>query len=102
MTVLATHSPAHSVSTAIVLAVLAAALLHAAWNSLAHGMPDRLVGFALIGVADTVGGGIMVALAGPPPAQAWPYILGSALTHVIYNALLLTSYQLGEFSQMYP
>lgn len=102
MTVLATQSPIQSIGPAIVLAVLAAALLHATWNSLAHGMPDRLVGFALIGVADTIGGGIMIAFAGLPPAPAWPFILGSALTHVIYNALLLTSYQLGEFSQMYP
>ncbi|WP_245645507.1 EamA family transporter [Pseudonocardia acaciae] len=96
------HSPAQSIGPAIVFAVLAAALLHAIWNSLAHGVPDRLVGFGLIGVVDVVGGGALVAFAGLPPAGAWPYILGSALTHAIYNALLMTSYRLGEFSQMYP
>lgn len=33
---------------------------------------------------------------------AWPYIIASATVHVFYNLLLLASYQLGEFSQMYP
>jgi drug/metabolite transporter (DMT)-like permease len=90
------------VSLSIVLAVLFSALLHATWNSLAHAVSDRLVGFALIGVADLVGGGLMVAGAGLPPAAAWPFIGASAALHVMYSLLLLASYELGEFSQMYP
>ena len=86
----------------IVFAVLFSALLHATWNSLAHAVSDRLVGFALIGVADAMGGGLMVAFAGLPPAGAWPFIIASAALHVVYNLLLFASYQLGEFSQMYP
>lgn len=89
-------------SLSIVLAVLFSALLHATWNSLAHAVSDRLVGFALIGVADMVGGGLMVAGAGLPPAAAWPFIGASAALHVMYSLLLLASYELGEFSQMYP
>jgi drug/metabolite transporter (DMT)-like permease len=90
------------VSLSIVFAVLFSALLHATWNSLAHAISDRLVGFALIGVACAVGGGLMVAFAGMPPAGAWPFIVASAALHVVYNLLLLASYELGEFSQMYP
>jgi drug/metabolite transporter (DMT)-like permease len=90
------------VTLSIVLAVLFSALLHATWNSLAHAVSDRLVGFALIGVADGLGGGLMVAFAGLPPSSAWPFIIASAALHVVYNLLLLASYQLGEFSQMYP
>ncbi len=89
-------------SLSIVFAVLFSALLHATWNSLAHTISDRLVGFALIGVACAVGGGLMVAFAGMPPAGAWPFIIASAALHVVYNLLLLASYELGEFSQMYP
>ena len=44
----------------------------------------------------------MAAFSGPPPAGAWPFIVASAALHVAYNLLLLASYQLGEFSQMYP
>lgn len=86
----------------VALAVLISALLHAIWNSLAHNVDDRLVGFALIGVVDMVGGGALALMTGLPPAGAWPFIVASAALHVAYNLLLLTSYQLGEFSQMYP
>jgi drug/metabolite transporter (DMT)-like permease len=86
----------------IALAVLFSALLHATWNSLAHKVNDRLVGFALIGMVDSVGGGAIAIAAGLPPAGAWPFIVASAVLHVTYNLLLLASYQLGEFSQMYP
>jgi drug/metabolite transporter (DMT)-like permease len=86
----------------MVIAVLAAALLHAAWNSIAHGIGDRVTGFALIGVADVVGGGVLVAFAGLPAPGAWPYIVASAVVHVAYNLMLLASYQLGDFSQAYP
>jgi drug/metabolite transporter (DMT)-like permease len=94
------HAP--SLSPFMIAAVLAAALLHAAWNSIAHGIGDRLVGFAMIGVVDLVGGGALAALAGPPTSGAWPYIVASAVVHIGYNLLLLASYQLGEFSQTYP
>ena len=66
-------------SLSIVFAVLFSALLHATWNSLAHAISDRLVGFALIGVACAVGGGLMVAFAGMPPAGAWQFIIASAV-----------------------
>jgi drug/metabolite transporter (DMT)-like permease len=93
---------APSLGPFMIAAVLVAALLHAAWNSIAHGIGDRLIGFALIGVVDVVGGGVLAAIAGPPPAGAWPYIVASAAVHVGYGLLLLASYQLGEFSQVYP
>lgn len=86
----------------IVVAVLLSALLHAIWNSLAHKVSDRLMGFALIGAVDTIGGGVLALVAGLPPSGAWPFIIASAALHVVYNLLLLKSYQLGEFSQMYP
>jgi drug/metabolite transporter (DMT)-like permease len=93
---------AQSLGPFMIAAVLAAALLHAAWNSIAHGIGDRLIGFAMIGVVDIVGGGALVAYAGLPSAGAWPYIVASAVVHVGYVLLLLASYQLGEFSQAYP
>jgi drug/metabolite transporter (DMT)-like permease len=93
---------APSLGPFMIAAVLVAALLHAAWNSIAHGIGDRLVGFAMIGIVDVVGGGALAAVAGPPSADAWPYIVASAAVHVGYSLLLLASYQLGEFSQAYP
>jgi drug/metabolite transporter (DMT)-like permease len=81
---------------------LLAAVLHAVWNAIAHAVPDRLVGFALIGLAYVVVGGVGVLVLGPPPAGAWPFVLASAAVHVVYTLLLWLSYQLGDFSQTYP
>jgi drug/metabolite transporter (DMT)-like permease len=101
--VLVALSPAASgLSPGVVAITLVAAVLHAVWNAVAHGIPDRLVGFALIGVAYTVIGGVTACVVGLPPASAWPFVLGSALLHVVYTLLLWASYQLGEFSQVYP
>jgi drug/metabolite transporter (DMT)-like permease len=96
-------SPASSgVPAGVVAITLVAAVLHAVWNAIAHGVPDRLVGFALIGVAYTVIGGATAFVVGLPPSGAWPFVLGSAAIHVLYTLLLWASYQLGEFSQVYP
>ena len=91
-----------AMSGGVVAITLVAAVLHAVWNAVAHAVADRLVGFALIGLAYVVVGGIGALVLGPPPAAAWPFILASALLHVIYTLLLWASYQLGEFSQVYP
>jgi drug/metabolite transporter (DMT)-like permease len=91
-----------SVGLAVVGAVLLAAVLHAVWNALAHAIHDQLVGFALIGVAVTLGG-LVIVLVSPLPARAcWPYLVASAVLHVVYNLLLMRSYRLGEFGQVYP
>ncbi|MFC0550323.1 DMT family transporter [Planotetraspora thailandica] len=82
--------------------MLCSALLHAAWNAIAHGSADRLNGFALIGIAYTAVGTVGVVAFGPPPGSAWPYIVVSAILEVAYQLLLLASYQLGQFSQAYP
>jgi drug/metabolite transporter (DMT)-like permease len=86
----------------VVTAVLLAALLHAAWNAVAHAITDRLVGFALIGAAATAGGVVLTLLVPAPASAAWPFLLASGVLHVGYNLLLLRSYELGEFGQAYP
>ncbi|GAB2684182.1 DMT family transporter [Saccharopolyspora gloriosae] len=86
----------------VVVAVLGAALLHATWNAIAHGMSDRLAGFTLIALSYTAIGGVAALCTGPPPAAAWPLILASAGVHVAYQVALMLSYRLGQFSQVYP
>jgi drug/metabolite transporter (DMT)-like permease len=91
-----------SVSGSVVGITLVAAVLHAVWNALAHAVSDRLVGFALIGLAYVGAGGIAALVLGAPPTRAWPFILVSAVVHVVYTLLLWASYELGDFSQTYP
>jgi drug/metabolite transporter (DMT)-like permease len=86
----------------VVPVVLLAALLHAIWNAVAHGIADRRVGFFLLNVAVGAVSLPFLPLVGVPDAAAWPYLLGSVLVHVAYNLLLLRSYQLGDFGQTYP
>lgn len=90
------------VTAPVLLAVLGAAILHATWNAVAHGISDRLVGFTLIGLAYTGAGAVVVAFTGPPTAAGWPFILVSAGLHILYQLALMASYQLGEFGQVYP
>lgn len=86
----------------VLVAVLCGALLHAAWNAIAHGIGDGLVGFTLIGLALTGVSAVVVLFTGLPSPAAWPFILASAVVHVAYQLMLMTSYRLGEFSQVYP
>jgi drug/metabolite transporter (DMT)-like permease len=92
----------HAIGPTVIAAVLTAAVLHAVWNALAHAIDDQLVGFALIGVSVTLGS-VPIVLLSPGPARAsWPYLIGSVVLHVAYNLLLMRSYRLGEFGQVYP
>ncbi|MEV8595278.1 EamA family transporter [Streptomyces sp. NPDC052012] len=86
----------------VTAAVLLAAVTHAGWNALAHRITDKLAGFALIS-----GGGLLIGLAltpfvAFPAAGAWPYLLASAAIHIAYYALLMRSFELGDFGQAYP
>ncbi|WNM35659.1 DMT family transporter [Streptomyces sp. Li-HN-5-11] len=87
---------------AVTAAVLLAAVTHACWNAIAHRITDKLVGFTLIS-----GGGLLIGLAMTPftavPATgAWPYLLSSSVIHIVYYALLMRSFRLGDFGQAYP
>ena len=94
--------PSSTLSLAVTFAVIAAAVTHAVWNAIAHGIKDQTLAFALIGVGGIAVGIPLVILATMPRADCWPYLLGSVAIHVFYNLLLMQCYRLGEFSQVYP
>ncbi|MFE7551386.1 EamA family transporter [Streptomyces gardneri] len=86
----------------VTLAVLVAAVTHASWNAIAHHIKEQLLSFTLIS-----GGGALIGLATAvfvpfPAAGAWPYLIASAVLHIGYYALLMRSFTLGDFGQMYP
>ncbi|MFI9272944.1 EamA family transporter [Kitasatospora sp. NPDC052896] len=90
------------VDVLVSVAVLAAAVLHASWNALAHGVRDKLLVFALLNVAYLACALVLVCLAPLPDRAAWPYLATSATLQVLYLVLLLQAYRLGDFGQMYP
>ncbi|MCX2183203.1 DMT family transporter [Streptomyces sp. SKN60] len=86
----------------VVTAVLLAAVTHASWNAIAARIHDQLLSFTLIS-----GGGALIGIVGVcftplPDAGAWPCLIASAALHVAYYALLMKSFALGDFGQMYP
>ncbi len=84
------------------LAVLAAAVTHAAWNAIAHGIKDQVLAFGLIGAGGIAVAVPLVVLFPLPPRACWPYLLGSVVIHVFYNLLLMRAYRYGDFGQVYP
>ncbi|HLX06492.1 MAG TPA: EamA family transporter [Thermoanaerobaculia bacterium] len=87
--------------TAIAL-LLAAAVLHAAWNLAARQVAER---FALL-VWAIAGGAVLAAplLAGAPalPAWAWGAAAASGVLNACYFAALAAAYGRGDFSVIYP
>ena len=86
----------------VLLAVLGAALLHAAWNAMLKSGADK----QLDAVGLAAGSG-MVALAAAPflpaPAPAsWPWIAASAIVHIAYFWALAGAYRWGDMSFSYP
>ncbi|MFB6536405.1 EamA family transporter [Streptomyces noursei] len=86
----------------VVAAVLLAAVTHASWNAIAHGIRDQLLAFTLVGGGGTLCGALLACFTPLPAAAAWPYLLGSAVLHVLYQGLLMQSFRMGDFGQMYP
>ena len=94
--------PSTTLSLTVTFAVIAAAITHAVWNAIAHGIKDQTLAFALIGVGGIAVGIPLVIVAAMPRADCWPYLFGSVAIHIFYNLLLMRCYRLGEFGQVYP
>ncbi|WP_329210154.1 DMT family transporter [Streptomyces sp. NBC_00683] len=86
----------------VAAAVLAAAITHASWNAIAHAIRDQLLSFTLISGGGALIGVLVACFVPLPAAGAWPYLFLSAGLHVAYMVLLMRSFTLGDFGQMYP
>ena len=73
----------------VVLLVLAAAVLHAGWNAIAHAAEDRLVGFALICSSTLVLGTVLILVGEPVGRHYFRLAALSAALHVAYLLLLM-------------
>ncbi len=89
-------------TTAILLAVLFGALLHASWNALIKWEPDKLAASAAI----AVGAGVValpLALMSPLPlAPSWIFIFFSAVIHVLYFVLVGYALRHADLGVAYP
>lgn len=90
------------ITSPLVLAVLAAAALHAGWNVLVKARLEPLIAMTLVVIGAGLTGIPMLAVFGPPRPQAWPYIAGSTGLHLAYYLALSEAYRRGDLSRVYP
>jgi drug/metabolite transporter (DMT)-like permease len=90
------------ISPLVMLAVLAAAVLHATWNALLKASADKTL--ATIGQALTRGmiALVLVPLVPAPAPESWPWIVASVVVHIAYFWLLAGAYRWGDLSFGYP
>jgi drug/metabolite transporter (DMT)-like permease len=89
-------------TTAILLAVLAGALLHASWNALIKWEPDKLTASAAIAVGAGIAA-LPIALMSPLPlAPSWPWVAFSSVIHVFYFALVGYALRHADLGVVYP
>lgn len=88
--------------TSVFLAVLAAAALHALWNTLAKGSADRFLSIMLVAVASGVIALPFLPFLPPPKPAAWSWLLASGVIHIGYFIYLARAYQSGDLAQVYP
>lgn len=81
--------------------VLAAATLHASWNALVKVGEDRLAVIVLLTLTASAVALPVALWTGPPAPASWPY-LGLSVLHMVYFAMLVPMYRLGDLSQVYP
>ena len=87
--------------TLAVGAALLSALIHASWNALLKSGEDRVVDSALVALGWFLLGGAGIALGGPLPARAVPYVIATALIHCVYWTALTKAYDAGDLSHVY-
>jgi drug/metabolite transporter (DMT)-like permease len=86
----------------VLLAVLAAAFLHALWNALIKVGSDKVAAMVVLSVME-VPIGLAVAMSRPwPPVEAWPYVIAAGCTHFAYKFFLTSAYERGDLSRVYP
>jgi len=89
-------------SLGVTLAVLAAALAHAAWNAMVKSSRDVLLDITVVIVAAGVAAAPFLLVVAQPARASWPYIAASVVIHVGYYAAVVGAYRAGDLSHGYP
>lgn len=88
-------------STPVLLAVLAAALMHASWNALIRGAPDKALYTVLLHACSAMLAVPLLLVVGLPDPASAPYLAASVLLHSAYIALLMRAYDGGQLAVSY-
>ena len=82
--------------------VLLATFMHAVWNGMVKKHSDKVIAVSGIVFGHLPLSFIAIILLPLPSIESVPYIIASAFVHQGYQWYLLTSYQIGDFTKVYP
>ncbi len=91
-----------SLSTGVAAWVLFSALLHASWNLLIKGSPDRLLDTAGLALAASLLCALTLPFLPLPAPASRPLLALSVLIHVFYFLALVETYRWADLSLAYP
>jgi drug/metabolite transporter (DMT)-like permease len=89
-------------SLLVTLLVLAAAVMHAAWNALIKAGNDKVVMQCLLMFFAGVPVIPFLFFLPLPAAASWPFLALSLAVHAVYYVTLINAYRYGALSQVYP
>ena len=89
-------------NTIVFITVLFSAVLHAIWNSMASKYKNKNVSIPAIVYGHIPACIVAIIFLPAPSIDSFPYIILSALIHQGYQNFLLTAYQTGKFTTVYP
>jgi len=82
--------------------VLFATVMHAVWNGMVKNNPDKVVAVSSIVFGHFPLSIIAIILLPVPSLDCIPYIIASAIIHQGYQWYLLSAYQIGDLTKVYP
>ena len=89
-------------STAVFLAVLLAALLHATWNAIVKVGADKHASMAAVVLGHVPIALAVLPFAPAPAAEALPWLFAGVALHLGYQLFLIAGYRAGDLTQVYP
>ena len=88
--------------TNVFLIVLLATIMHAVWNGMVKKHPDKVVAVSGVVFGHVPCSIIAIIFLPSPSVECIPYIIVSAIIHQGYHWYLLSSYQIGDLTTVYP
>ena len=82
--------------------VIFATIMHAVWNGMVKNHPDKVVAVSSIVFGHIPLAIIAIIILPAPSIDCIQYIIASAIVHQGYQWYLLTSYQIGDLTKVYP
>ena len=82
--------------------VLLATIMHAVWNGMVKNHPDKAVAVSAIVFGHIPLSIVAIIFLPAPTINCIPYIVASAIVHQGYQWYLLSAYQIGDLTKVYP